>query len=82
MLVQGLVLNECSISELLLTVSCICTRKADTVQGSLGNIFLSKTGSLLKGRLICVLIQQGLSQKRGINILELIFSSVNFHFPE
>lgn len=82
MLVQGLVLNECSISELLWTFTCISTRKADSAQGSLGNIFLSKTASLLKGRLICVLIQQGLLQKQGINLFELIFSSVNFHFPE
>lgn len=51
--------------------------KPDAMLGSLGCIFLKKAASFLKGRLTCVLIQQ-----QGNNFFKLIFSSVNFHFPE
>lgn len=65
---------------------CKCTYKPEAMLGSLGYTFLKKAGSFLKGRLTCVLVQQGLLEKKqDRNSLELIFFfffSVNLHFPE
>lgn len=62
---------------------CKCTYKPEAMLGSLGYIFLKKAGSFLKGRLTCVLVQQGLLEKQDRSSLELIFFfSVNLHFPE
>lgn len=62
------------------TFAHICIHELEAMLGSLEGIFMSKTGCLLQGSLICVPILQSLWEKQGNNFFELIFPHFSLSF--